>query len=102
MITELNIPEPIINVINIILKSNPEYAHPDDSWGCCRRASVELQDALSKIGIQSTRAYSPGHTWILTDDGFNIDLTARQFGASEPCPKIWKEENKLNPINSIS
>lgn len=85
-----------MNAINSVLKSDPQYADPKDCKDCCVMASVQLRDKLWKAGINATLTGEPGHAWVLTEDGFNIDLTARQFNELEPCPKIWKSEKQNN------
>lgn len=90
MTTEFNIPEAIINAVNSVLKSDPQYADPKDCKDCCVMASTQLIRELYKVGVKGTLTGNYLHSWVLTEDEWNIDLTARQLSTLEPCPKIWK------------
>lgn len=94
-----DLPEEIKRSVEETIKRNiPQCLDPIKAKGHCLRLSNELMLNLANEGklpfvdckIVFTKRPQP-HFWILVD-GWHIDLTARQFNAYEPCPKIWKYE----------
>lgn len=86
---EATIPSFIIQATNKVLQDDPWFADSVDCEDTCVMASKQLIDELKAIGISGAKMIGDFfHAWVYVD-GWNIDLTARQFDKDAPCPKIW-------------
>ncbi len=90
------LPEHLQRAIDRVLAADPQFATKEGAKDCCVLASQLLIDEIKKevrnadakkVKIQG----SYYHVWVRVDDEWNIDLTARQFDPTAPCPKIWRE-----------
>ncbi len=98
MTTE-NIPKYILDACNIIALECPEYGTYKGALGNCVKASDKLMMLCDDLNSgELTDCFLTGdnrpHHWVLFENKFNVDLTARQFDISEPFPKIWITANK--------
>ncbi len=101
--TDLKLPEFIQIAIDRVLKLRPEFMTQEGACGNCQLASEMLLYHLPLVWIDEAyldyyfidNTNLRGHVWCVIQ-GWNVDLTARQFDPLEPCPKIWR-----NPSCSV-
>lgn len=104
-------PQPILDAIARVLQADPQFADAKDCVDCCVMASKSLIAELAAAGMKGELVGSYEHAWVLVD-GFNIDLTARQFDENEPCPVLrlletmsdeeFKEFERLTMLHNVT
>lgn len=91
--------EPILEV----LKSNTHFFDPLLCEGFCISATHQLLMLVYlslRIKGSMIKTETPGH-YCAHINGWNIDLTARQFEPSDDCPKIWQSTPSKNDFIEI-
>jgi hypothetical protein len=94
-----DLPAYIQAAIEYVYDKHPEYKTPRGARGNCVMATDFLlfkcdellgEELCDGRMVAVDDFYEKGpHAWA-DIEGWQIDLTARQFNPNEPCPKIWK------------
>ena len=61
------------------LKLEKDKSLEKNMWGACGIASILLSKRLSRMDIPHQIAYSGDHAFVLTHNGYIVDVTATQF-----------------------
>ena len=107
-----DLPELMQKAITKLIQKYPEIATRDGSKGRCVKISDELLIEMDEINMYNCNCHCEKlsecshlvngdvvgngdpimpHHWVWVD-GWNIDLTARQFDENDLFPKIWRND----------